>query len=75
MPAPISLSDDELEIVRFAARPIAVDRRAEFLRAVAAGLEEQPSRSLASVLQAAARAQRAFLAEAVGPKSVRSTST
>jgi hypothetical protein len=68
MTAPTSFSDDELEIIRFAARPIAVDRRSEFLRAVASSLEEQPTRSLACVLQAAARAQRAFLAEAVGPR-------
>jgi hypothetical protein len=67
-------SDEEAAILYAAARAIPYERRGEFLRMVAAALQEEPTRSAGSVLQAAARAQRTVLAAAVGPRSVRSTS-
>jgi hypothetical protein len=62
--APPSFSDEELAIIRLAAQPIEPSRRGAFLELVVAGLREP--RSPGALLQAAARAQRQFLNEAVG---------
>jgi hypothetical protein len=69
--APPGFSDEELVILREAARPLEFSRRAEFLELVAVACKEP--RSPGAVLQAAAKVQRYMLMTAVGPRSARST--
>jgi hypothetical protein len=58
---PIALSDDELGAVLAAARPIPVDRRDSFLKAVTDALAGQSPIGPGTVHRAIAAAQRQFL--------------
>jgi len=58
-PSPIALTDDELNAVMAAARPIPVDRRDDFLQAVAELLRHCTELGPGSVNRAIREAQRA----------------
>jgi hypothetical protein len=66
MTTPLAFNDEELTVLREAARPIEPDRRSAFLQMVAASLQEP--RSPGALIQAAAKAQRILLTAAVGPR-------
>jgi len=58
---PIKLTDDELSAVMRAARPIAVDRRDEFLQRVASNLQDCVEIGPGSVHRAIAEAQKKLM--------------
>jgi hypothetical protein len=64
MPSPMQLSDEEMDAVIAAARPVHPQQRDSFLCALAGELERRPSSDPAFVRRLAADLQRRYVVEA-----------
>jgi hypothetical protein len=70
MPTPLSLSDEELSLLRALAEPVAYGRRREFLQEVAAALTTCPQPGPGATYRVARDVQRRYVltSQRVGPE-------